>query len=118
MSEKETTEREGDDAGSAPPTRKRPITRRRLLIGGGAVLASGGLAAGGFLVQDHLKRFARTAEQAVRDHRVELPAFIRTDSVRRFPFHERDHRWEVARRQGGSSLKPDRHACRSACHRL
>jgi len=70
---------EHDDTHATPddsPPRKRLITRRRVLIGSGAVVATGALAGGGFLLNDHRKRFWRETEAQIRDHRVELPTSV------------------------------------------
>jgi uncharacterized protein (DUF362 family) len=52
------------------------ITRRRVLIGSGAVVATGALAGGGFLLNDHRKRFWRKTEAQIPDHRVDLPSSV------------------------------------------
>jgi uncharacterized protein (DUF362 family) len=57
-------------------TSGRLITRRRVLIAGGAAVASGALATGGFLIYDRRRRFGRSANLVIRDHRVELPASV------------------------------------------
>ena len=53
-------------------SKKRLFTRRRVLTASGAILATGGVAAGGFLVWDHQKRFGREALRTIADHRVAL----------------------------------------------
>jgi uncharacterized protein (DUF362 family) len=56
--------------------KKRLITRRRALIAGGGVVCAGALATGGFLLNDHVKRFGRDARTGIADHRVRLPLSV------------------------------------------
>ncbi len=60
---------------SSPPKR-RLITRRRVLVGCGAVVATGTLSGGGFLAFDRYRRFGRSADAFIRDHRVEMPTSV------------------------------------------
>jgi hypothetical protein len=62
-------------ADSSPPKR-RLITRRRVLVGCGAVVATGALSGGGFLAFDRYRRFGRSADAFIRDHRVEMPTSV------------------------------------------
>ena len=59
-----------------PPAKEpgRIFTRRRVLVGMGSVLGAGILATGGIAIYDRHRRFGRSSDAAVRDHRVVLPA--------------------------------------------
>jgi len=62
------------EAGRA--VRRGLITRRRVLVGAAGVVGAGAIGAGGFLLQDYLKRFARHTDGAIPDHRVALSAAL------------------------------------------
>jgi uncharacterized protein (DUF362 family) len=49
------------------------LTRRRVLLGTGGIVAGGALAIGGVLVHDRYRRFGRTADRIIVDHRIDLP---------------------------------------------
>ncbi len=53
---------------------RRLFTWRRVLVGIGGVAGVGVLGVGGFFANDRYKRFLRTAERVIPDHRVELLA--------------------------------------------
>jgi uncharacterized protein (DUF362 family) len=61
---------------SASPSSRRLFTRRRVLAGLGAVGGAGVLAAGGVFAYDRYRRFGRTSEASVPDHRIDLPAAL------------------------------------------
>ena len=50
------------------------ITRRRVIVGLGAFAGAGALGLGGVLAYDRFRRFGRTTDGSIVDHRVELPA--------------------------------------------
>ncbi len=50
------------------------FTRRRVLVGLGSVLGAGVVATGGIAVYDRYRRFGRSSDASVRDHRIVLPA--------------------------------------------
>jgi hypothetical protein len=58
---------------AAAKASSRLFTRRRIRRGLGAVAGAGALGVGGALVYDRYRRFGRTYDASVADHRVELP---------------------------------------------
>jgi len=91
-------------AGAQKPARRRLVTRRRVLVGVGGVVGAGALGAGGFLLQDYLKRFGRRADGAIPDHRVAVPAAIPRMVIARGPDPGRNVRAAVERLGGMSRL--------------
>ena len=61
---------------SASSSPRRLFTRRRVLAGLGAVAGTGVLAAGGVFAYDRHRRFGRTSDASVPDHRIDLPAAL------------------------------------------
>ena len=91
-------------AGTEQPARHGLITRRRVLVGVGGVVGAGALGAGGFMLQDYLKRFARRADTAILDHRVAVPAIIPRMVIARGPDPGRNVRAAVERLGGMARL--------------
>jgi uncharacterized protein (DUF362 family) len=93
-----------DAAGAGKPIRSKLITRRRVLVGVGGVVGAGAVGAGGFLLEDYLKHFARRADVAIPDHRVAVPAVTPRMVIARGVDPERNVRAAVERLGGMSRL--------------
>ncbi len=87
-----------DDDGRRP--RRHLFTRRRVLIGVGGVVGVGALGTGGFFLADHLKRFARSADAIIPDHRVDVPDVVPRMVIARGPDPGRNARAAVERLGG------------------
>ena len=90
------------EAGRA--VRRGLVTRRRVLVGAAGVVGAGALGAGGFILQDYLKRFARRSDAAIPDHRVALPAALPRMVIARGADPARNVRTAVERLGGMSRL--------------
>ncbi|MCP4903250.1 MAG: DUF362 domain-containing protein [bacterium] len=64
------------DDSAAPRSAATGRTRRWVLRAGGALLGAGALGAGGFVANDWWRRFGRSAERTIPDHRVEVSPSI------------------------------------------
>jgi uncharacterized protein (DUF362 family) len=61
---------------SSQSNRRRLITRRRALGALGGIVGAGVLGAGGVLAYDRYRRFGRSGERTIPDHRIDLPATL------------------------------------------
>lgn len=90
-----------------PPAPRRLLTRRRLLVGAGGLVGVGAAGAGGFFLNDRLKRFGRSAEAAIPDHRVAVSSAVPRMVIVHGPDPARNTRAAIERLGGiGAFVSP------------